>query len=91
MSGIKIDICFAFDINTVANEVYKHNFPDTKLLNRNLISLTTEDIDKMQADVFTMSPPCQPFTRYSLNYMYWRDTLFKITFLKPLLSTTDFL
>ena len=26
--------------------------------------LTVRDIDNLSADVFVMSPPCQPFTRY---------------------------
>ncbi|RKP15146.1 S-adenosyl-L-methionine-dependent methyltransferase [Piptocephalis cylindrospora] len=41
----------AFDINTTANEVYRHNFPQSRLH------------QKQAADMYLMSPPCQPYTR----------------------------
>ncbi|XP_049874292.1 tRNA (cytosine(38)-C(5))-methyltransferase [Pectinophora gossypiella] len=62
-SGLQGEITVAVDINTVANEVYKHNFPDTNLLNRNIQSLTPEELKKSNVDTILMSPPCQPFTR----------------------------
>ncbi|CAB4405167.1 unnamed protein product [Rhizophagus irregularis] len=52
----------SFDINLVANSVYKHNFgkdPITKAID----SLTVEDIEKYKANCWLMSPPCQPYTR----------------------------
>lgn len=51
------------DINTIANKVYQHNFPNTKLLQRNIQSLSVEEIDDYDIDMILMSPPCQPFTR----------------------------
>lgn len=51
------------DINTVANEVYKHNFPKTNLINKNIQSLTPKKINKLDVNTILMSPPCQPFTR----------------------------
>ncbi|KAJ8892265.1 hypothetical protein PR048_004845 [Dryococelus australis] len=54
----------AIDINTVANHVYRYNFPETKLLSRNILSLTAEEINNLHIEMILMSPPCQPFTRY---------------------------
>lgn len=51
------------DINTVANEVYKHNFPNTDLLNRNIQTVSVNEIEKLEVNTILMSPPCQPFTR----------------------------
>lgn len=56
----------AIDINTSANKVYRlnHNFhKNCKLLECNIESLTSLDFDRMNLDLLTMSPPCQPFSR----------------------------
>lgn len=52
----------AFDINTTTNIIYKHNFPSTRLCQNNVQGLTVASLDKFDADLWTMSPPCQPFT-----------------------------
>lgn len=57
----------AVDVNTTANSVYAFNFPDTRLLQRNVQSLSAREIDSLQPDLVTMSPPCQPFTRQGLQ------------------------
>ncbi|XP_045766568.1 tRNA (cytosine(38)-C(5))-methyltransferase [Maniola jurtina] len=57
------EIVLAIDINTVANEVYTYNFPETCLSNRNIQSLTAKEIEKLNVNSVLMSPPCQPFTR----------------------------
>lgn len=62
-SGICFNVIGALDINTLANHVYKFNFPKTKLLQKNIEGLTRQDLDKLKADLWTMSPPCQPYTR----------------------------
>ena len=61
--GINADVVAAFDINTCANHVYRSNFPQTQLCQRNICGLTVEHIDQLRGDVFLMAPPCQPFTR----------------------------
>ncbi|CAD6204994.1 GSCOCG00003090001-RA-CDS [Cotesia congregata] len=66
-SGVPGTIVAAIEISTVANEVYKHNFPSTKLINRNIGSLTVKDIEDLKIDSIFMSPPCQPFTRNGLQ------------------------
>ncbi|CAH1390917.1 unnamed protein product [Nezara viridula] len=62
-SKISGEIIAAADINTVANSVYKYNFPNCHLIGKNIQSLTADFIDKLEIDVILMSPPCQPFTR----------------------------
>ncbi|KAF8927188.1 tRNA (cytosine-5-)-methyltransferase [Haplosporangium gracile] len=62
-SGHKGEILKAFDINTTANEVYAHNHGKKQLAQRNIEAVPMEFYDKQQADVWLMSPPCQPYTR----------------------------
>lgn len=62
-SGIKGKVNAAIEINNVANQIYKHNFPATNLLNLNIEGLTVEKIEKLDVDTILMSPPCQPFSR----------------------------
>lgn len=57
----------SFDINEVANQVHELNFPDDKIFERNLVAVTAQELDKIGADVWTMSPPCQPFTCLGLQ------------------------
>lgn len=55
-------IVAAFDINEDSNIVYKHNLivPPSP---RNLETITAKVLDELRADLFMMSPPCQPYTR----------------------------
>lgn len=56
--SLSIEVIKAFDISLHANSVYQHNFqetPKTKLVEQ----LKSYDLI---ADLWTMSPPCQPFT-----------------------------
>jgi tRNA (cytosine38-C5)-methyltransferase len=62
-TGMNLVVLGAYDINTTANQVYRHNFPTTKHHQRNISGLSAEELDSLAADVFTISPPCQPFTR----------------------------
>ncbi|KAG0312010.1 tRNA (cytosine-5-)-methyltransferase [Linnemannia gamsii] len=62
-SGHKGEILKAFDINTTANEVYAHNHGKKQLAQRNIEAVPMEFYDKQEADVWLMSPPCQPYTR----------------------------
>ncbi len=66
-SGADIEVVASFDINTNANKVYEHNFPHGPHLNRNICGLTAQELDGYSADVFVLSPPCQPFTRQGLR------------------------
>ncbi|XP_071850887.1 tRNA (cytosine(38)-C(5))-methyltransferase-like isoform X2 [Apostichopus japonicus] len=89
LSEIPFTVVAAVDINEVANKVYKHNFPDINLLQRNIQSVSLKDFTKWDADVFLMSPPCQPFTRVGLkgdksdprtsSFLYLLQTLPQLT------------
>eukprot|EP00164_Ancoracysta_twista_P007488 GFYU01010633.1.p1 GENE.GFYU01010633.1~~GFYU01010633.1.p1 ORF type:complete len:346 (-),score=55.11 GFYU01010633.1:232-1269(-) len=52
----------SFDINTVANEVYKHNFGEATN-DSDIMRLTPKKLDAHDAHMWLMSPPCQPYTR----------------------------
>uniref|UniRef100_A0A8C8CWB4 tRNA (cytosine(38)-C(5))-methyltransferase n=1 Tax=Oncorhynchus tshawytscha TaxID=74940 RepID=A0A8C8CWB4_ONCTS len=75
-SGVAAKVVAAVDVNTTANEIYKHNFPNTPLLPKTIEGMTLDDFNKLSFDMILMSPPCQPFTRYhpyeftSLNYVF---------------------
>nr|CAD7601802.1 unnamed protein product [Timema genevievae] len=66
-SGVGVEVVAAADINTLANLVYRHNFPGTRLIQRNIQSLTVKEVDDMRIEMIVMSPPCQPFTRVGLK------------------------
>lgn len=57
----------AYDINTVANKVHLFNKPEKKIEARNITSITSSEMDTISADFWTMSPPCQPYTRIGLK------------------------
>ncbi|CAJ0834592.1 13644_t:CDS:2 [Entrophospora sp. SA101] len=62
LSGKFGKVVAAFDINIVANAVYKHNFNKEPIV-KGIDSLSVEDIEKYNANCWFMSPPCQPYTR----------------------------
>lgn len=66
-SGLTYQVKASIDINTNANTVYKHNFPTTTLMNRNIENLTPKEINNLNVNAILMSPPCQPFTRNGLQ------------------------
>lgn len=66
-SGVDGDCVAAVDINNVANDVYKYNFPDVCLMNRNVQSISVQEINDLRIDTILMSPPCQPYTRIGLQ------------------------
>jgi tRNA (cytosine38-C5)-methyltransferase len=61
-SGVDLSVVCAADINTVANAVYAHSFPETPCISKN-IECFPADKPLCDFDLLTMSPPCQPFTR----------------------------
>ncbi|KAL8165119.1 UNVERIFIED_CONTAM: hypothetical protein K2H54_029668 [Gekko kuhli] len=62
-SGLPAVVVVAVDVNTVANEVYKHNFPTTPLWPKTIEGISLKEFDRLSFDMILMSPPCQPFTR----------------------------
>ncbi|KAM9673718.1 tRNA (cytosine(38)-C(5))-methyltransferase isoform 5-T5 [Trichechus inunguis] len=66
-SHVPAQVVAAIDVNTVANEVYKYNFPHTLLLAKTIEGITLEEFDRLSFNMILMSPPCQPFTRIGLQ------------------------
>ncbi|KAH8553100.1 S-adenosyl-L-methionine-dependent methyltransferase [Umbelopsis sp. PMI_123] len=62
VAGVNATVAKAFDMNDVANNVYKHTFGSTPS-NKAIDRLTVEDIEKYNANCWLLSPPCQPYTR----------------------------
>ena len=56
----------AFDINTVANRTYEHNFGG-KVCAKNLETVSAKELASFGCDTFLMAPPCQPYTRQGLQ------------------------
>jgi len=52
----------AFEINHVANKIYQANF-SIKPEQRGIEGVSPKQLDKYCADVWLMSPPCQPYSR----------------------------
>jgi DNA (cytosine-5)-methyltransferase 1/tRNA (cytosine38-C5)-methyltransferase len=52
----------ALDISEIANGVYKHNFGDSPIT-REIATISAGEIIAMNANMWLMSPPCQPFCR----------------------------
>ena len=52
----------AFDINPNGNDVYEHNF-GVRPSQKNIYGLPVASFDKLDAGLWLLSPPCQPFTR----------------------------
>uniref|UniRef100_A0A183TPG0 tRNA (Cytosine(38)-C(5))-methyltransferase n=1 Tax=Schistocephalus solidus TaxID=70667 RepID=A0A183TPG0_SCHSO len=60
---LDFEIVKALDINDTANKVYNSIHPGMLAHNRTLESLSESECLGLKADLWTMSPPCQPFTR----------------------------
>jgi tRNA (cytosine38-C5)-methyltransferase len=61
-SEIDAAVIGALEINTTANSVYSFNY-ESPVYNVNLDKVTASFLDKFNADIYLMSPPCQPYTR----------------------------
>ncbi|CAE7806871.1 TRDMT1 [Symbiodinium microadriaticum] len=61
-AGFMID-SVAVEVNQQALAVYGLNFGPDHVVNRDICSLTSRWFDQQQCRIWTMSPPCQPYTR----------------------------
>ena len=61
-AGMAVDTV-AVEVNQQALAVYSGNFGSEKVVNRDICSLTPQWFDRQQCRIWTMSPPCQPYTR----------------------------
>jgi len=59
--GHRVSIVAAVDINREAIDVYRHNFAHPSVV-ATVESLSLHQLRKWDADLWWMSPPCQPFT-----------------------------
>lgn len=57
----RADVVAAIDIDRRALDVYQHNFAHRSLA-RTIESLTASELAAFQADLWWLSPPCQPYT-----------------------------
>jgi site-specific DNA-cytosine methylase len=60
------EVVAALDINRNALEVYRHNFPHPSA-SRTLDAISAEEAKSWLADLWWLSPPCQPFTRRGIR------------------------
>ncbi|XP_054262116.1 tRNA (cytosine(38)-C(5))-methyltransferase [Macrosteles quadrilineatus] len=65
-NGIAVEV-LAVEINPNASNVYLHNFSNSRLLQKNILSLGAIELNKFSPEALLMSPPCQPFTRVGLR------------------------
>ena len=61
-SSLRCEVVGAFELNPNANEVYAHNF-GMKPRQCNIEKLRLPELEAFGAQMWVMSPPCQPFTR----------------------------
>ncbi len=62
-----VEVVAAVEMAPHLMEAYGENFPGAKRLRKNLLSLPTKALAKVEADLWWMSPPCQPFTTRGLQ------------------------
>ncbi|KZV31657.1 tRNA (cytosine(38)-C(5))-methyltransferase [Dorcoceras hygrometricum] len=65
-AGVNAEVVEAFDINDTANDVYEHNFGH-RPHQGNIQTLSAAELDSYEAEVWLLSPPCQPYTRQGLQ------------------------
>lgn len=60
--GLHYEVVAAYDVNSISNEVYEHNYckkPSSSAIE----SLSLKTLDALRGDIWVLSPPCQPHTR----------------------------
>ena len=61
------DVVAAIDIDRRALEIYRRNLPGHPTLARTIEGLTAAELAGFRADLWWLSPPCQPYTRRGLG------------------------
>lgn len=61
-AGISVTVDKAFDINEFANLTYAQNF-GRKVPGKTICNLSVRELESIGADIWVMSPPCQPHSR----------------------------
>ncbi|KAF2070693.1 hypothetical protein CYY_007994 [Polysphondylium violaceum] len=65
-AGVPFQVLQSYDINTNAILNYKHTFKK-QTNQKNIESLSVEELSAYKSNAWLMSPPCQPFTRQGLQ------------------------
>ena len=58
----RVKLCDAFDVNSNANVVYTNRWQH-KVNPKSLEHLALKQLDYYRADLWLLSPPCQPYAR----------------------------
>lgn len=67
----RIEVVAAMDISQPAQRAYQHNFP-SRFLVKTIESVSEDLIERLDANFWWLSPPCQPFTKQG-NQRDWED------------------
>ncbi|RKP06541.1 S-adenosyl-L-methionine-dependent methyltransferase [Thamnocephalis sphaerospora] len=60
---VDAEVVLALDVNDVTRAVYAHNFPGVRMCASLVESVSMQEYEALAADIYLMSPPCQPYTR----------------------------
>lgn len=61
-SSADAQVLAAFDWDQLACRVYSHNFPQTTVKQVDISTISARDLTSYAADLWLMSPSCQPYT-----------------------------
>ncbi|CAJ1360492.1 unnamed protein product [Effrenium voratum] len=62
-SQLQARVVAAIDVSELCEKAYCHNFGKDDWKKKTIECLRPQDLDALEADLWLMSPPCQPFTR----------------------------
>ncbi|KAI9592523.1 S-adenosyl-L-methionine-dependent methyltransferase [Syncephalis fuscata] len=62
-ANIDAEVVLALDVNDVTRTIYGYNYPNVKMSAKLVESISVKEYDSLKADMYLMSPPCQPYTR----------------------------
>ncbi|CAK9089044.1 [NU+] prion formation protein 1, partial [Durusdinium trenchii] len=60
---VEVKIVAAIDVSELCEKAYCHNFGHAEWKKKTIECLKLQEVDALAADLWLMSPPCQPFTR----------------------------
>jgi DNA (cytosine-5)-methyltransferase 1 len=61
VAGSGVEIVGSLDHDQAAIDVYRLNFPGHEAQKRDLEKISSEEVAAYQADLWWLSPPCQPY------------------------------
>eukprot|EP00930_Biecheleria_cincta_P055823 TRINITY_DN42080_c0_g1_i1.p1 TRINITY_DN42080_c0_g1~~TRINITY_DN42080_c0_g1_i1.p1 ORF type:complete len:441 (-),score=86.93 TRINITY_DN42080_c0_g1_i1:22-1344(-) len=66
-SGLQLKVIAAYEVSDLCKQAYHHNYGKEDWRVKTIERIPDEELDALRADVWLMSPPCQPFTRSGLR------------------------